>query len=247
MKKLLSIFPFTLLLLALVAAPALAKTETLTLTMMRTWGYSGFGNDIQGHFTLTATGPNNLQSVQFLLDGEVVLEDTEAPFNYQLNTDNFDNGLHTLGAIGTLSDGSQISSNEFVREFVAAKDLPGLIGPILALAAVVTVLMRVGPMLLNRGKPQTRAIGEYGMAGGAVCRQCQLPFSRSMMGLNLGLGKLERCPHCGQWQIARRANGDKLHEAEKRLKQDQQEGQLHTELSEEDRLRQELDSSRFDD
>jgi hypothetical protein len=96
----------------------LAQDESLQLSVIRTWGYAGFNNDINGHFSFSVRGPENLQRVKYLLDGDVVLEVNERPFRFKLNTNDYENGIHTLKAVGILSDGTRISSKDFTREFV---------------------------------------------------------------------------------------------------------------------------------
>jgi hypothetical protein len=128
MKKLTQVLIITMLLLAVSIPTAMAQSENLQLSVSRTRGYSGSNNDIQGHFTFSVRGPEDLQSVQFLLDGEIVLEKSEPPFQFKLNTDDYENGVHTVRALGILSDGTRISSTEFTREFVPPTNLPSLVG-----------------------------------------------------------------------------------------------------------------------
>ena len=61
------------------------------------------------------------------------------------------------------------------------------------------------------------------------------------------VGKLERCPHCGKWSIARRAMPAELAAAEERLMADNQAGQMAAGESEEEKLRRMLDDSRYED
>jgi hypothetical protein len=96
----------------------LAQDESLQLSVIRTWGYAGFNKDINEHFSFSVKGPENLQKVQYLLDGDVILEVSEPPFRFKLNTNDYENGVHTLKAVGILSDGTRISSKDFTREFV---------------------------------------------------------------------------------------------------------------------------------
>ncbi len=95
-----------------------AQDESLQLSVRHTWGYSGFNKDINGHFSFSVRGPANLQRVQYLLDGDVVLEVSEPPFRFKLNTNDYQNGIHTLKAVGILRNGARISSKDFTREFV---------------------------------------------------------------------------------------------------------------------------------
>lgn len=143
MKKLTRVFIITVLLAAGSNTTAMAEGEGLQLSVSRTWGYSGFNDDIQGYFTFSVKGPENLQSVQLLLDGKVVLEKTEPPFEFKFNTDNYEKGVHTIEAAGILSDGTRISSNSFTRRFVSpiGKRLFRGIGLILVLPLILIAII----------------------------------------------------------------------------------------------------------
>ena len=151
MKKLVQVFIIAVLLMAGSNTVVIAQGESLKLSVIRTWGYAGFNNDIQGHFSFTARGPENLQMVRFLLDGRVVMEVSEHPFKFKLNTDDYKNGVHTINAVGVLSDGTQISSVDYTRNFVPpiGKGLFKGVGliliiPLVILAIIDLVLKAVG-------------------------------------------------------------------------------------------------------
>lgn len=242
-----------LLLAAIIILPALAQdaAPALELKLNRDFGYGGFSGDIQGQFSLKATGPESLVSVHFMIDEETLAVDNEAPFKVQFHTDSYETGIHTLSAVGTLADGSEIESKVLTRDFVAGdavmESMGDMLIPLLAVIGGITLIGVLGPVLLT-GKGKQFKLGQYGPAGGAVCKQCTMPFSRFVMSPNLLVGKLSRCPHCGKWQISARAWGETLSEAEDRLRADQTEGvEDIAEQSEEDRLREQLDASRFDE
>ena len=44
--------------------------EQLTISLHRDFGYSGFGNDIQGLFSIRVSGPTDLAQVEFYIDGQ---------------------------------------------------------------------------------------------------------------------------------------------------------------------------------
>jgi DNA-directed RNA polymerase subunit RPC12/RpoP len=56
------------------------------------------------------------------------------------------------------------------------------------------------------------------MNGLAVCQRCGKTFPRSILGLNVVVGKFERCPHCGKWQLTRRASPAEIELADSRNK-----------------------------
>src|SRR5512133_3468397 len=69
--------------------------------------------------------------------------------------------------------------------------LPPLL--ILAIVLLLVVVFRIVPLLRQKsggsaGSPRTA--GSYGPAGAAVCSKCGLPFSRSILSVNLFTGKL---------------------------------------------------------
>ena len=139
------VFVTAVLLMVCSYTTILAQDESLQLSVRRTWGYAGFNKDINGHFSFSVRGPENLQKVQYLLDGEVVLEVSEPPFRFKLNTNDYENGVHTLKAVGILSDGTRISSKDFTREFVpplSAHLFRGL-WPILLIPLVIIVIIDI--------------------------------------------------------------------------------------------------------
>jgi len=60
-----------------------------------------------------------------------------------------------------------------------------------------------------------RAVGPLGLA---VWKRCGQVFPRSIFGFNLVAGKFERCPHCGKWQLTRRASAAEIEQAERKLR-----------------------------
>jgi len=250
MKRKLWISVWCFALAGFLALPAYAQDagEELSLKLNRDWGYGGFGGDIEGRFSLIAEGPANLQEVQFLLDGEVINVDSDAPFRYQFETEQFDPGVHKLSARGLLSTGDVLDSPELERLFLSKDEAnsrtTGVVGPIIVLALVIGLGSALIPALSSRKK--VHVPGQYGAAGGAVCPRCGLPFSRSFFGLKLLVGKLERCPHCGKWSIVRRASGQALEAAEARLAS---EGKVDIapDETEKEKLARLIDESRFDE
>ncbi len=234
------------LLLGVAAGLVAAQQPELQLRLTRDWGYGGLDNRIQGRFSLHATGPDNLVEVRFRLDFAIINVDKEAPFRYQFHTNDFDPGPHTMSATGILTNGTEINSQFIVRTFMsddaANQEVRNFILPLLLVVGAITVIGIGGPLLLGRNKKHRP--GVYGMAGGAVCRRCSMPFSRSTLAPNLLLGKLERCPHCGKWAVVPRASASALAEAEARLAgTDQVDGEPFE--SEEEKKKRLLDESRF--
>jgi DNA-directed RNA polymerase subunit RPC12/RpoP len=237
----------------MLVVPALAQTSSeLTISLHRDFGYSGF-NDIQGTFTLKATGPADLSRVIFLIDSQVIAEVDQPPFQVRFNTGSYALGQHTLSATGYTSQGVELESNQIHPNFVSAEEgwqaALKIALPILAIGVGIATLAIVVPWLFGLRKPRQPLPdlpANYGFFGAAVCPKCGRPFARHWWGLNMMAGKLDRCPHCGKWSIVRRASPDRLQEAEDQVRQTIAESQEQG-LSEEQRLKRDLDDSRFQD
>ena len=62
---------------------------------------------------------------------------------------------------------------------------------------VLVVVFRFIVPFLRRNDAGSFVPGQDGVAGGAICPRCELPYSRKTFSPNLLIGRLERCPHCG--------------------------------------------------
>ncbi len=248
MKKTCAAFFLALVLSLASFAAALAQGQTLNLSLSRDFGYGGFGGDIQGTFSLHASGPSTLTRVVFFIDDTQIGEATKAPFALQFVTDNYPLGTHSLYAIGYLSDGSQIQSAKITSIFVSAsagtQSTVKMVVIILAILLGATLLAAAVPILTGR-KTASLAPGtprSY-LLGGAICPKCGRPFAFSIFGLRLMVARLERCPYCGKWSFVRGTSQDRLRAAE--------QSELRTaqaqipEASAEDNLKKELDDLKY--
>jgi Zn ribbon nucleic-acid-binding protein len=256
MKKLYSIL-LTLCLLALTmfSHARAQSTDELMLGMSRDFGYAGFNNDIQGLFSLKIKDPPaDLVKVVFLIDSNTMGEDTEAPYNLQYNTDSYPLGLHSLSAVGYKIDGTELNSNIIQVEFVPAGTGMGsvvkIIVPIVVFMVVMALVAVFLPVILSKGKLASTPPGtprKYGIGGGAICPKCNRPFTLRLWWINLGAGKIDRCPYCGKWSYVRPKSMVELRAAEAaELADAQQENHIEGE-SEADKLKKQLDDSRFQD
>ena len=236
------------LILMPVAGMAQEEDEGFKLSIRREFGYGG-GSRIQGRFSMRASGPESINRVEFLIDGEVVFNDNELPFRYDFSTGEYPAGVHSLSAIGYTNSGETLQSGTWTYEFVTAEqartDVLKILAPIVGLVLLFMIVGVLVPFLMGKRKGGFRP-GEYGSAGGAVCTRCGLPFTRHFFSPNLLLGKLERCPHCGKWGIVRAASRAELEAAEARLALDEERGRLTPDEDEQERLKRLIDESRFD-
>jgi len=238
----------TLCRMLLAALVAHGQGEELTLRLSRDFGYGGLGGDIQGTFTIKAGGPAGLARVEFYIDETKIGEATGAPFNLQFVTDNYPPGAHSLSAVGYTSDGQELRSKPIGATFVspsdASKIVTKILVPLLVLIGVAILLSFALSMFTGRklkslppGAPRSYSLG------GGICPKCGRPVAFQVFGMNVVVGKLQRCPYCGRWSVLRRAPLDLLRAAEQ-AEVEAAAGQAPA-VSEEERLRKQLEDSKY--
>ena len=225
-----------------------AQSEELNLTLSRDFGSAGFNGEIQGIFSVKASGPANLQRVQFFLDETLLGEDTEAPFAIQFVTDNYPTGAHIFSAVGYTADGKQLKSQTISALFVSKEEgntaALRMIVPILVVAFGSMAIAAITNMIsIRKGKKLPAGATRSYTFGGGICPKCKRPFGFQLLSMNMIVGKLAPCPHCGKWSIVKRASMSDLHTAEQ-AELDIEKVQI-PETSEEEKLRKELDDSRY--
>ena len=250
MKKINWLFLLTLLFSLVFVSGTLAQGETLTISLRRDFGYASGGGDIQGLFSISASGSANLAKVAFYVDETLIGEVAQTPFRLQFNTDNYALGQHQLYATATSVDGAQLKSQVVTVNFVSASDgwqaAMKIVIPIVSLALLAVLLSTVVPMLTGR-KGSNFPVGvslSYPL-GGAICPKCERPFAIHIYGLNMLTHKFDRCPYCGRWSLVRRAPIEILRAAEQaQLARSSEQGQV-PEMSPEEKLKKELDDSKY--
>jgi hypothetical protein len=250
MKKVSAGLFLTLWISLWMAGTVFAQGETLNLGLSRDFGYGGLGGDIQGTFSMKASGPSTLERVDFYIDDAQIGEVTQPPFHLQFVTDNYPLGAHSLYAIGYTSDGNRLQSQKIGVNFVSASEgtqaALRIVIPILVIVFGAMLLAAIVPLLAGR-KTARLAPGaprQYTL-GGAICPKCGRPFGIHLYGLRLLGNKLDRCPYCGKWSLVRYASTEQLRTAEQAEVQAAQ-AQV-PEASAEEKLKKELDDSKYQD
>jgi hypothetical protein len=210
---------FCMLCAAFASTSALAQSETLSLQLSRDWGYGGFNGEIQGHFTIEASGVADVTRVEFYVDDIKMGEATQAPFRIPFVTDDYPAGSHTLHAIGYTAEGRSVLSQSISRLFLSSADANQstmkIIAPILVIVFGGMLIAALIPILLI---PKSRRKGmgsplRY-VLGGGFCPKCNRPFRFHLYGIKLGVAKYDRCPNCGKWSVVPHAALDALIAAE---------------------------------
>jgi hypothetical protein len=199
------------------------------------FGYN-WANDIRGSFTITLRGDEqNVQSVDFFIDEELISTIDSAPFRYQFDTDDFSVGLHQVYGKVTLNDGSSQVTPALTFDFLdreasnkmLKKILIILGGSMLGVFAIVALVQGTLLKGKKKGNHEPGTPRSYGVMGGTICPKCGRPFPRHIFGMNLVVGRLDRCENCGKWVMTVRATPEALRNAEeaelKEIKADEAE------------------------
>jgi hypothetical protein len=248
MKKISAAILITILVSLVIISAVSAQVEELTLSLSRDFGYGGINGDIQGTFSVKASGPANLERVQFFLDETLLGEDTEAPFAIQFVTDNYPTGAHVFSAVGFTTDGKQIGSKSINAVFVSKEEGSAaalkMIVPILAVVFGAMAISAITAMVnVRKGKKLPAGAARSYSFGGGICPKCKRPFGFQLLGIHMFGRKLTPCPHCGKWSVVKRASMNDLHAAEL-AELDTEKAQI-PEASDEEKLRKELDNSKY--
>jgi len=246
-------FAIVILSALFIVQPVAAQSQGLTLSVSRNYGYSS-GGEIRGTFTMRVTGPEDLTSVSFWVDDQLVGTVTQPPFKIAFQTQDYAFGLHYLRATGLTGGGETVASDTRSFNFVGGAEemasVQRILLPLLG-GILVVVLLVMGAQYLafrpgHRKHVPLGAARQYGIAGGAVCSKCHRPFALHLWGLNVSpVHRLDRCEHCGRWGLYRAASREDLARAERaELAMAAPETPI-PEASEEEKLRQGLDESKY--
>lgn len=219
MKKFLGAILITILVSLVIISAASAQGEELTLDLSKDFGSEGFNGDIQGTFTVKASGPANLERVQFFLEDTLLGEDTESPFAIQFITDNYTTGAHVFTAVGFTTDGKQIGSTTIRAVFMSNEEASAasrnMVVPILAVVFGFMAISAFTKMInIRKAKKLPAGVTRSYIYGGGICPKCKRPFGFPLLGIHMFGRKLTPCPHCGQWSVVERATMSELHAAE---------------------------------
>lgn len=236
------------------ASPVQAQSEEYRLNIKKSFGFSG-GGQIRGTFENDVIGPvENIQSVTYLLDGQPMSEVTQSPFSLTWKTTDYPLGSHDLSAAVKTKDGRTLTTAVRRLEFVSPQEesqaMQRIIIPMLGGMLVLIVIGIGSQILILRNKPTTQlplgAPRKYGISGGTICPRCHRPYAGHWWAFNSGImTKFDRCDFCGKWARVRPLSRAELEAAEKAELADAQPGVAINSKTEEEKLKEMLDQSRY--
>jgi hypothetical protein len=199
-----------------------AQGSEYQIHLRRDFGYS-MGSDIQGRFTISLIGDETpVDQVTLYIDGDVLHSVQTAPFRYQFQTDDYDPGSHQLYAEVQLVDGQTKTTHSLQYNFLSRTETNKQVRTVLlsiggAIIGTLLLVALVQGFVITRGNKSRRQAGtpqNYGLLGGTICPKCGHPFPRHLWGINLAVGRLDRCNNCGKWVMTTRATPQALQQAE---------------------------------
>ncbi|UCE01026.1 MAG: hypothetical protein JSV42_10040, partial [Chloroflexota bacterium] len=152
-------------------------------------------------------------------------------------------------------EAGKIQSNILQVQFVSSGEgwqaAMDIIIPMIVLILGAIGLAFLVPFIFTRGRKEKLPLGaqrNYGYYGGAICPKCTRPFSRHVYGLNLGVGKFDRCPYCGKWSMVKRSSIEELRAAEAaELNNTADDSAFKVQLTDEERFNKEVEDSRYEE
>jgi uncharacterized C2H2 Zn-finger protein len=204
------------------AATEVSATPTISLSLTRTNGYS-WGNDINGHFSLSAHVSSDVVRVEFYLDDALQFTATGSSFSWAFDTNDYPLGQHNITAVAYDSAGQQASSSVLSKNFV---EMPVSFYFILILVVGVAVVISVVAVFYARKK-----------SGFTKCPNCGYVFRRQYGWIHLGTVYRNICPKCGKGFWAKSYDGPI---------DNNEESSSRDTLSEEERLKRDIEDSKYE-
>lgn len=234
-----------------------AQSVEYRLDTQRNFGY-GAGSNVNGNFTNRIYGPaENIQSVTYMIDGTVMAEVSEPPFEFRYSTTSYAVGWHDLSAVIKTKDGREVTTPTVRLNFLSSdqmgQDMGRIMIPLLGGIALATILGLGVQFLFLRRNPVPAGAGaprNYGLLGGTICPRCGRAYPLHFWSLRLVVVRLDRCDYCGKWALVTRKPPEILAAAElaERAAVENSESSLpgvQNGQSEDEKMKKLLDDSRY--
>lgn len=232
-----------------------AEEEGFEIRLNRDFGYGGFGNQIQGNFSIIVKDELDFVKVTYMMDEVEMGVLTEEPFRFRFDTDDYSPGNHEYWAIGELSDGTVLQSNRISAQVLSQEDANVDVGLILGIIFGTMIVGGVLSWVITEVISKKAKQGEYfdedhmpkrfSLKGGTMCPKCGEPYAYNVFSANLLTHKFDRCPHCGKYALTRPMTRDAMLAQVKEKYGEIVVEEIQQPLNEEEKLRKQLDDSRF--
>jgi hypothetical protein len=148
-KQTLAVAGFLLITVGLFAGlPIISVGQgSLNLSLTRNLGI-GFGNIIQGAFTLHGSGPVEVQNLTVYFNGEQVHFVTGNTISWQFHTGDYPPGSTNITLFGVDDSGETYSATRNV--FILSESMSAVVIGVIMVFVVVLVVVRYGPILRKK-------------------------------------------------------------------------------------------------
>ncbi len=131
---------------------------SISLQFLKRRGFDAGTLEIQGTFVVVAVVSGDVVRVEFFLDEQLVLNDTEAPFQWELNTADYELGPHAFEGIA-YNDQGESAETSVTRLFVAGPPI-WFLGIIAAIALGSLLLVVVGSFYQLGSKRKSKKVDQ---------------------------------------------------------------------------------------
>lgn len=244
-----------LVVLLITVTPVFAQQDEFRLGVNKNVGYSS-GDQLRGSMRVYIIGSSaSIKSVEYFIDGKSIGVGKAPTFDISFLTTDFPVGYHDLSATVQTQDGRTVDVAarrfDFITPEQEASGVGRILIPLLGIIVVVMVIAVGAQVLFFRKKfinmpPGTQR--NYGFRGGTICPRCKRPYPMHWWSLNAGIrSRFDRCDFCGKWAIVSPKSLEELRAAEKRELETSEGTAPMIEKTEEEKLREMIDKSKYSD
>ena len=253
--KIFAFFVFVFVLGISLFSRGLAQSEEFRLGLTRNVGYSS-GDQINGSMKLFIVGATtSIKSVQYFIDEKQIGTGIAPGFDLSFLTTEYAFGYHDLSAIVQTQDGRTLNVAPLRFNFVSQAEVTSgtfrILVPLLGIILAIMLLGVGAQVLLFKNKFSKMPLGtprNYGFRGGTICPRCKRPYGLHWWALNAGIrSRIDRCDFCGKWAIVGPKSLNELRAAEQSELQTAEGNKPLIEKSEDERLREMIDKSKYSD
>lgn len=255
MRKQIPTIILTILLLLAFVMPVAGQADAEYLLKVSKVMGTNLGSQINGTFKLGIDGDlGAVKSVEYRIDGAAIGTASADPFTLTFKTTAYPAGAHALTALVTKSDGSSFETPARNFTFLSSEEsgemLNKVLLPILGITFGVLAVMMLLQFALFRNRPLAQlepgAPRNYGIKGGAICKNCGRPFAIHMWSINLlPTMRYDRCDYCGKWGVQRTASPAALRAAEQAELAMSKPEKPVAEKTEEEKLKEMMDQTKY--
>jgi len=209
-------------------ASQVSAEPTISLSINKIEGYN-LGSDINGQFTVSAKVSSEVVRVEFYLNGTLQYNDTAgAPFSWTFDTTNYALGNYNITAVAYDSSGQQATA-VLSQNFVEVPVFWSIILPIIIVVGSIALIISYVWSLLKASNP-------------TKCPKCGHTYTPNRI-LSIKLGNFAyftRCPKCGNFFWGKSIKD--------KPKNDEPSPSTSPDtLTEDERLRKDIDDSKYED